>query len=122
MPNIKSAKKRVTVTQTKTLKNNMQKSALKTAVKKAKQALSDGIDTSKEILQNTIKLIDKAVAGGMLHKNNAARKKSQLQKDFNKTTIKTAATPTSTKTTKAAATKATKTAATKTATAKTTKK
>ena len=42
MPNIKSAKKRVSVTSAKTLRNQMLKSALKTSVRKYKAALADG--------------------------------------------------------------------------------
>lgn len=85
MPNIKSAEKRVKVTETKTLINNMKKSALKTSVKKAKQAIAtNDSENSSQSLKSAITLIDKAVADGILHKNTAARKKSKLQKEFNK--------------------------------------
>ena len=79
MPNIKSAKKRVKVTETKTLQNKMFKSAMKTAVKKYKAALAEG---NKELASKTyldaVGMIDRAVSKGILHKNNAARKKSQF--------------------------------------------
>jgi len=85
LPNIKSAEKRVKVTETKTLINNMKKSALKTSVKKAKQAIAtNDSENSSQSLKSAITLIDKAVADGILHKNTAARKKSKLQKEFNK--------------------------------------
>ena len=84
MPNIKSAKKRVKVTETKTLQNKMFKSAMKTSVKKYKAAVADG---NKELAQQTylqaVSMVDKAVAKGILHKNNAARKKSQYTKLLN---------------------------------------
>lgn len=79
MLNIKSAKKRVSVTSTKTLRNQMFKSAMKTSIKKYKAALADG---NKELAAATykeaVKYIDKAVSKGILHANNAARKKSQF--------------------------------------------
>ena len=76
LPNIKSAKKRVVVTSTKTLQNKMQKSLLKTNLKKFKSALSENKDA--KTLSEAYKNIDKAVAKGLMHKNAAARKKSQL--------------------------------------------
>ena len=79
MPNIKSAKKRVNVTNAKTLRNQMFKSAMKTSVKKYKAALADG---NKELAAATykeaVKYIDRAVSKGILHANNAARNKSQF--------------------------------------------
>ncbi|PKM62903.1 MAG: 30S ribosomal protein S20 [Firmicutes bacterium HGW-Firmicutes-21] len=79
MPNIKSAKKRVKVTEAKTLQNKMFKTGLKTSVKKYKAALAEG---NKELASKTyvdaVKKIDKAVSKGILHKNNASRKKSQF--------------------------------------------
>ncbi|MBO4452820.1 MAG: 30S ribosomal protein S20 [Clostridia bacterium] len=84
MPNIKSAKKRVKVTETKTLQNKMFKSAMKTSIKKYKAAIADG---NKELASQTyleaVGMVDKAVAKGILHKNNAARKKSQYTKLLN---------------------------------------
>ena len=85
MPNIKSAKKRVLVTEKKTLQNKMFKSALKTEMKKYEAAVLAG---DKELAQTTykaaVKKIDQAVAAGLLHKNNAAHKKSQFTLMYNK--------------------------------------
>ena len=79
MPNIKSAKKRVLVIQKKTLINQMHKTALKTAVKKFETAVENGDTANAKILFNdAVKKLDQSVARGILHKNNAARKKSQL--------------------------------------------
>jgi len=79
VPNIKSAKKRVKVIETKTLQNKMFKTALKTTVKKYKAALAEG---NKELASVTyleaVSKIDRAVSKGIIHKNNASRKKSQF--------------------------------------------
>lgn len=78
MPNIKSAKKRVKVTQVKTLRNKAFNSALKTELKKANAAVESNADNKAEAVRLAVKKIDQAVAKGILHKNNAARKKSAL--------------------------------------------
>lgn len=84
MPIIKSAKKRVLVTEKKTLQNKMFKSALKTELKKYEAAVAAG---DKELAAATykaaVKKIDQAVAAGILHKNNAAHKKSRFTKLLN---------------------------------------
>ncbi len=84
MPNIKSAKKRVLVIKKKTLQNQMVKSALKTAIKKFDAAVEGGDKkVAEEALNFVMKKIDQATAKGILHKNTAARKKSQLASKFN---------------------------------------
>lgn len=85
MPNIKSAIKRVKVTDTKTLRNSMVKSALKTYIKKFEESLKTGdAEQVKTTSINAVKHIDQAVAKGVLHKNTAARKKSLIAKQINK--------------------------------------
>jgi small subunit ribosomal protein S20 len=83
MPNIKSAIKRVKVTEKKTAANKMKKSAIRTVVKKAKAsiALSDA-DAASTIKEAQITL-DQAAAKGYIHKNTAARKKSRIAKAAN---------------------------------------
>ena len=84
MPNIKSAKKRVLVTDAKTLQNQMFKTSLKTTIKKYEAALAAGDkELASETYKAAVKKIDKAVAKGILHKNNAARKKSQFTAKLN---------------------------------------
>ncbi|MBE7015291.1 MAG: 30S ribosomal protein S20 [Ruminococcaceae bacterium] len=79
MPNIKSAKKRVLVIQKKTLVNQMHKTALKTAIKKFNEAVENkNVEEAKVLFNEATKKLDKSVNQGILHKNNAARKKSQL--------------------------------------------
>ena len=84
MPNIKSAKKRVLVIETKTLQNRMTKSAIKTAIKKFDQAVEAG-DKALATSEFTycVKKLDQAVAKGVYHKNTAANKKSGLAKRIN---------------------------------------
>ena len=83
MPNIKSAKKRVKVIKTRTLRNKMIKSNLKTVLKKADAAVSEGAADKEAVIRNAIKKVDQAAAKGIMHKNKAARKKSQLAKKLN---------------------------------------
>ena len=81
MPNIKSAKKRVKIIEKKTLRNNMIKSAYKTAVKKFEEAINAGnIDEAKALFSEATKKIDQACSKGVIVKNTAARKKSNLSK------------------------------------------
>lgn len=83
MPNIKSAKKRVKVIATKTLINKAANSELKTTIKKANAAIENNDANKAEAIRVAVKKIDQAVAKGILHKNTAARKKSQLAKKAN---------------------------------------
>ncbi|MBE6605751.1 MAG: 30S ribosomal protein S20 [Ruminococcaceae bacterium] len=84
MPNIKSAKKRVLVTATKTMQNKMFKTSLKTALKKYDAAIEAGDKAlAAETYKDAVKKIDKAVAKNIIHKNTAARKKSSFAKKLN---------------------------------------
>ena len=84
MANIKSAKKRILVNQAKALQNQMVKSQLKTTIKKFNVAVEAGDKVAAgELLRLVIKKVDQAVAHGILHKNNAAHKKSQFTLKFN---------------------------------------
>ncbi len=79
MPNIKSAKKRVKVIEKKTLRNQMIKSALKTAIKRFEvAAASHDAAATTAAYRYAVKKLDQAVAKGVLHKNTASRKKSQM--------------------------------------------
>ncbi len=84
MPNIKSAKKRVLVNATKAANNKATTSALKTAIKKANAAIESGDANKAEAVRVAVKKLDQAAAKGLLHKNNAAHKKSQLVSKLNK--------------------------------------
>lgn len=85
MPNIKSAKKRVKVTATKTLRNKMFKSQMKTTVKKFYAAVESGDKAAAaEAYKAAVVIIDKAAARNVIHKNAAAHKKSQFTLALNK--------------------------------------
>ena len=83
MPNIKSAKKRVKVIATKTAQNKANRSALKTEIKKANAAIETGAENKDLLVKSAVKKIDQAAARGIIHKNAAARKKSQFTKAIN---------------------------------------
>ena len=83
MPNIKSAKKRVIVSQNKAKRNASARSALRTSVKKARVAIANDTENKDEALKAAGISLDKAAAKGLIHKNNAARKKSRLAKVAN---------------------------------------
>ena len=84
MPNIKSAKKRVIVNDKRAKRNKSMNSALKTAIKKANVAIESGSADKEVLITAAVKKIDQATAKGLLHKNNAARKKSALVTKLNK--------------------------------------
>ncbi len=85
MANIKSAKKRIKVTETKTLRNKAIKSRVKTAIKKVDAAVAAGDkELAKANLQLAISEIDKATTKGVYHKNTSSRKISRLTLAVNK--------------------------------------
>ena len=85
MANIKSAKKRVLVIRTKTLRNKMIRSSVTTAIRKVHMACeAKDAAAAKAALSVAVAAIDKAKSKGVYHKNNASRKVSRLQKMVNK--------------------------------------
>lgn len=85
LPNIKSAKKRVLITERKSLQNQMFKSALKTTIKKYDAAIAAGDKAAAgEAYKAAVKKIDQAAVKGLLHPNKAARKKSQFTRKLSK--------------------------------------
>ena len=85
MPNIKSAQKRVLVAQTKAMQNKAAKSALKTHMKKFDAAVAEGNRSEADIAYKVaVKAMDQAAAKGLVHKNNAANKKSSMTIKLNK--------------------------------------
>ena len=83
MANIKSAKKRVKVIATKTAQNKTIRSELRTIIKKAELAIVNSADNKDEAVKLAVKKVDQACAKGIMHKNNASRKKSALTKRLN---------------------------------------
>lgn len=85
LANIKSAKKRILVTKTRTARNKSIKSAVKTSIKKVEAAIAaNDKETAQQALTAAISEISKAASKGVYHKNNAARKVSGLTKAVNK--------------------------------------
>ena len=84
MPNIKSAKKRVALSKVANERNKMDKSALKTTLKKFDVAVAEGNREQADVAYKAaVVAVDKAVNKGILHKNNAARKKSSMTVKMN---------------------------------------
>ena len=84
MANIKSAKKRILVNQTKAERNKAIKSSVKTAVKKVRVAIeAQDKEAAKAELTAATKTIEMAASKGVYHKNNVARKISRLSKAVN---------------------------------------
>ena len=84
MANIKSAKKRISVAETRALRNKMAKSKVKTLSKKVEAAVAANDKAAAQAaLKEAVVAIDKAGAKGIFHKNTAARKVSRLTKAVN---------------------------------------
>lgn len=84
MANIKSAKKRILVSETRAARNKAQKSAVKTYVKKVEAAVeAKDVEAAKAALLVATAAIDKAAKKGIYHKNTASRKVSRLAKAVN---------------------------------------
>ena len=84
MANIKSAKKRILVAETRAARNKAIRSGVKTAIKKVYAAVESGDkEAAKAELTAATKTIEMAASKGVYHKNNAARKVSRLSKAVN---------------------------------------
>lgn len=80
MANIKSAKKRVRVAERRNARNKAARTNLRTILKKVDVACESGAVDQAQLITYAIKKVDQACAKGLMHKNTAARKKSQLAK------------------------------------------
>ncbi|NLA27277.1 MAG: 30S ribosomal protein S20 [Firmicutes bacterium] len=84
MPVTKSAEKRMRQTVVRTARNRRVKSMVKTAMRRFEEALQEGDrELARTRLVTAVRRIDQAAAKGVIHKNNAARKKSRLTRLFN---------------------------------------
>ena len=85
LANIKSAKKRISVIQKKTLRNKMIKSRVKTSIKKLDAAIASGDKAAAQAaLVGATSELSKAASKGIYHKNTASRKISRMNKAVNK--------------------------------------
>lgn len=84
MANIKSQIKRNKQNQVKRQRNRVYRGSARSFVRKAQSAIkTENAGTAKTEVVNAIKALDKAASMGVIHKNNAARRKSRLMKKFN---------------------------------------
>ena len=84
MPNIKSAKKRVLIAEVRRKKNMAAKSQMKNQLKKFHSAISEGNkDAAQSQLIASVRILDKTASKGIIHKNAAARRKSNLYRIYN---------------------------------------
>ena len=80
MANIKSAKKRVLTSATKHARNKSVRAAIKTKVTRVRRVVESGEAEPAEALKAAVSSLDRAAEKGVLHANNAARRKSRLMK------------------------------------------
>jgi small subunit ribosomal protein S20 len=80
MPNIKSAKKRVLTSATKHERNKSVRAAIKTKVTRVRRLVEGGEVDAGDHLKVAVSSLDRAASSGVLHANNAARRKSRLMK------------------------------------------
>ena len=85
MANSKSARKRIRVAEQKRLRNRPYRTAARTFVKKAELAIRAGDqDAASTAVGNAISMLDRVASKGVIHRNNAARRKSRLMAKFNR--------------------------------------
>lgn len=82
LANTKSALKRIRTSENRRLRNSSYNARLKTMVKKAEQTIASGALDQKAII-TALSTLDKAASKGVIHRNNAARRKSRLMKKIN---------------------------------------
>ncbi|MGE3268271.1 MAG: 30S ribosomal protein S20 [Chloroflexota bacterium] len=83
MANTKSAEKMIRVAERRRLRNRSVKSAVKTYIRKAEREIVASGDDTTALVTLAISKLDKAASKGILHKRNAARRKSRLMKKLN---------------------------------------
>ena len=85
MANSKSAEKRIRVAERRRQRNRPYRSAARTSVKKALLAIQSGDSESAALaVGNAISMLDKVAGKGVIHRNNAARRKSRLMAKYNR--------------------------------------
>ncbi len=83
MANTKTAKENILINERNRKRNEHLKSKLKTSSKKSAAALETNTEDKVAVVRQTLKDIDKSVSKGIIHKNKAARNKSNLMKKLN---------------------------------------
>ena len=82
MANTSSARKRIKQNDRRRLRNRAVRSAIRSAVKTARGAVSEKTPDVKEAVLEAIRILDRAVSRGIIHRNTAARKKSSLARSM----------------------------------------
>jgi small subunit ribosomal protein S20 len=84
LANNKQSRKRILINETKRLRNRPYISAARTYVKKAELAIRAGErDAASEAVGEALSMLDRVASKGIIHRNNAARRKSRLMKKYN---------------------------------------
>lgn len=83
MPNIKSSSKRDQIAKVRNQRNKARRSYLRTTLKIFDAAVASGSESAADSYKAAVKAVDRAVAQGIIHKNNAAHKKSRIAKQMN---------------------------------------
>ena len=84
MPNIKQQEKRMRQAEKRRLRNKSRKSEIRTYIKRFEEAMQRGDrEESEAYLNMAIRALDKAASDGIIHKNNAANRKSRLMQKYN---------------------------------------
>jgi len=80
----KQARKRIRVNQRKAQRNRVYRSASRTLVRRALAAIESGdVEAAEQAVARAVRYLDKTASKGVIHKNNAARRKSRLMSKFN---------------------------------------
>jgi small subunit ribosomal protein S20 len=83
VPNLRSSFKRVRVSAKKAARNRPIRTATRTLVVRAEAAVADQAENSVDAVQRALSQLDRAASKGVIHPNNAARRKSRLMRKFN---------------------------------------
>lgn len=85
MANTKSAIKRLRSAERRRLRNRVYRGGARTAVKKARTLIVEGrLEEAREAVRQAVRALDKAAEKGIIHKNNAARRKARLMQQLNR--------------------------------------
>ena len=84
MPNKQSAEKRLRSSERKRLRNQVHRGRARTTIKKARHLIEEGqLEEARRVVHTAVRALDNAAQKGVIHKNNAARRKSRLMRQLN---------------------------------------
>jgi small subunit ribosomal protein S20 len=86
--NSKSALKRVRVSERRRLRNRKYRSSARTMVRRAESIIATGdVDAAADAVGSAVSMLDRTAGKGVIHRNNAARRKSRLLKKYNNMSV-----------------------------------